>query len=151
MLNKGMANIPLFIRRKHKYNVSDASQRTTNGIVFDSKWESKVYELLSIVVPKGHLHMQKAFVLQDKFIGPDGKTHRAISYVSDFVLGPDFEENCLDPRHVVLDCKGMITDVFKIKEKMFIRRYNTVIHKVATNKTAGIMDVVDIYKKYWQC
>lgn len=144
-----MGAIPFF-RRKHKYNVSAPDQRTTGGIVFDSKWESKVYELLSLTVPKEHLHLQKAFVLQDKFRGPDGKAHRAITYVSDFVLGPDYEDGMLDPRHIVLDCKGMITEVFKIKEKMFIRKYGTIIHKVATNKSAAVMDIVDLYRKNWQ-
>lgn len=143
--------IPVF-KRRNKFNVSTKDKRTSGGIVFDSKWESRVFDLLSLQIPKGHLLLQKSFMLQEKFAGPDGKGHRAIHYVSDFVLGPDWEESggVITDNHIVIDCKGMITDVFKIKEKLFIKRYGVVIHKPATNKLDSVMGLVDMYKKNWQ-
>jgi len=137
-------------KKKNKFNVGDPVGRTnTDGTVFDSKWEMKVFNLLTTYVPKEHIHTQKGFVLLDKFKGPDGKAVREIKYVTDFVLGPDFEDGHITPLHVVIDCKGMITDVFKIKEKMFMQKYGIMINKPKTGNVGAIIELVDQYRKNW--
>lgn len=137
-------------KKKSKYNIGDPVGRTNaDGTVFDSKWEMKVFNLLTTYVPKEHIHTQKGFLLLDKFRDPNGKAVREIKYVTDFVLGPDFVDDQITTRHVVIDCKGMITDVFKIKEKMFMHKYNLVIHKPKTGNVGAIVELVDLYRRNW--
>ena len=146
-----MSGFTFLGKRRSKFNVGDKLKRTSHGIVFDSKWESNVYDLLLLQVPKEHLLLQKSFELQPKFVGPNGKGVRSICYACDFVLGPDWAEGEKPTeKHVIIDCKGMITDVFKIKEKMFSYVYKLPIHKPSTNKLDHVMQLIDLYRKNWQ-
>lgn len=133
--------------KKHKFNVSSREARTVDGYTFDSKWEMQVYQILKANIPDEHLHLQPKFTLQDKFIGPDGKSQRAVVYVGDFLIGPAIEEGePLTKAHLLIDCKGMETDVFKIKNKMFMLKYNAVIHRPRTNQTSKIYDLIEAYR-----
>ncbi len=51
-------------------------------------------------------------MLQEKFRDSTGKAQREMKYVADFRVG-----------NIVYDIKGMITQVFKIKEKSFKLKY----------------------------
>lgn len=143
-----------FRRSAHKYNVGAASKRTADGIVFDSQWECKTYLLLKGLVPKEHLQLQTAFLLQEGFRSPTGKKIREIKYVCDFILGEDTLDDTgvfhLADNHIVVDCKGMITPEFKLKEKLFMFKYGHLIHKPKTNNMSSVVDLVDMYKKTWQ-
>lgn len=85
-------------------------------ITFDSKAESKRYIELKLLEDSGLIRditLQPKFVLQPKF-KKNGKTHREISYIADFM----YYDNHLE-KVVVEDVKGYETEVFKIKRKMF--------------------------------
>lgn len=95
-----------------KYN---SQKITQDGICFDSKDEFKYYEALKDMKAKGLIH---SFELQPKFtlipsFKKNNKTYRAITYIADFIV------YTLDGQEIVIDVKGMKTDVFKIKHKLF--------------------------------
>ena len=87
---------------------------TVNGIKFASKGEANRYCNLMLLV-RGKvikdLELQPKFLLQPSF-RKNGKTHRAINYIADF----RYIEN---GKIVIEDFKGMETEVFKIKRKLF--------------------------------
>ena len=61
------------------------------------------------------LELQPRFLLQESF-KKNGKTYRKIDYVADF----KYIEN---GKTIVEDVKGLQTDVFKIKHKLFEKKY----------------------------
>jgi hypothetical protein len=130
-----------------RYKVSPKEARTYNGIVFDSKWESETYKLLSTLLPAGvNIHRQVTFLLQEKFKDQNGKGVREINYLSDFVITRETElqENVIPSDAFVIDSKGHLTDIFKIKNKMFMYKYRALIHQVKSAK--DVAAVVDLYK-----
>jgi len=144
------ANLAALINKSAKYGrykVSPKEARTYEGIVFDSKWEAETYKLLSRLLPVGvNIHRQVDFLLQEKFKGPDGKAVREIRYSADFVITRDNElqENVIPSDAFVIDSKGHLTDIFKIKNKMFMYKYRALIHQVKSAK--DVAAVVDLYK-----
>ena len=135
--------------KKHKFNVSSRDARTVDGYTFDSKWEMQVYQILKANIPDAHLHLQPKFTLQDKFKGPDGKMQRAITYVGDFLIGParTGDSEPLTDAHILVDCKGMETDVFKLKHKLFMHAYGVMIDRPRTGQTSKIYDLIEAYKR----
>ena len=96
-----------------------------DNILFDSKKEANYYTKLKILKDAGKitdLELQKKFILQDKFT-LNGKTYRAITYVADFVYKDD------KGMHVV-DTKGYRTQVYKIKKKLFMKRFGIEIEEI---------------------
>lgn len=96
-----------------------------DNILFDSKKEANYYTYLKLLEKAGkikNLELQKKFILQDKF-NLNGKTYRAITYVADFV----YEEK--GQTHVV-DTKGYRTEVYKIKKKLFAKKYGIEIEEI---------------------
>ncbi len=90
-----------------------------DGITFDSTKEAQFYVYLKSRKRMGQIvdiELQPRFELQPKF--KKGKvSHRAINYVADFrITHPD-------GRQEIIDVKGMKTEVFKMKHKMFEYRY----------------------------
>lgn len=86
--------------------------------VFDSLQESKRYKELKLLLRAGqisNLELQPHFLLQDSF-KKNGKTYRKIEYIADF----KYIEN---GKTIVEDVKGLQTDVFKIKHKLFEKKY----------------------------
>lgn len=103
--------------RPNKYN---NHKTIVDGIKFDSIREAERYQELKLLEEAGeisHLELQPVVVLQDKFIY-QGKTIRAITYRADFAYFDRTVNMC-----VIEDAKGMETDVFKIKKKMFLKKY----------------------------
>lgn len=103
-------------RKPHKYR---AQPVIVDGIRFDSKREAARYGELVLLARAGQiraLDVHPVFVLQDKFTRPDGKRVRAIKYEGDFA----YVEN---GKQVVEDTKGVETQVFRLKQKMFWKRY----------------------------
>ena len=108
--------------RKNKYGNKKVK---LDGYNFDSKRESIYYLKYKRQLIDGkiiELILQPSFVLQDKFKDRDGVSHRAIKYVADF----KFIEN---GQTVVIDVKGFLTDVFKLKKKMFLRKYPELVFR----------------------
>ena len=104
------------VQKQSKYH---AQKTEVDGIVFDSKKESKDYLQLKHLEDCGvikNLRRQVSFELQPKYTNNKGEHIRAINYVADFV----YEQ---DGKTVVRDTKGVKTDVFKLKRKLFEYKY----------------------------
>lgn len=97
-----------------------ARKTTVDGIVFDSKREADRYLVLKGMEEDGvieDLRRQVRYELIPAF-DVDGRHYRPVFYVADFVYR-DKETG----REVVEDVKGMRTDVYKLKSKLFAKRY----------------------------
>lgn len=130
-----------------RYKVSSKENRTIDGIVFDSKWEGESYKLLKLLLPVDvYIHRQVNFLLQEKFKAPNGKAVREINYSADFVItrAPELSPNTIPEDALVIDAKGHLTEIFKIKDKMFMYKYRALIHKVKTQKDVSAL--VDLFK-----
>lgn len=100
-----------------------------DGYVFDSALEAKRYRqlvLLERAKAIKNLQLQVPFLLQEGF-RKNGKTYRKIEYIADFV----YEEN---GKTVVEDTKGVKTEVFKIKQKLFEYKYPNLSIKIVTKE-----------------
>lgn len=96
-----------------------------DNILFDSKKEANYYTKLKILRDAGKisgLRLQEKFILQPSF-KLNGKTYRAITYVADFVYKDD------KGMHVV-DTKGYRTETYKIKKKLFMKKFGIEIEEV---------------------
>lgn len=103
--------------RSGKYN---ASKVTVDGYRFDSRREARRYEELKQMEAAGkiaQLELQPRFELQPAF-RYRGEAVRKIEYVADFRY-LDYERGGL----VVEDVKGMKTDVYRLKRKLFLAKY----------------------------
>lgn len=144
------ANLAALINKSAKvgrYKVSPKEARTYEGIVFDSKWEAETYKLLSTLLPKDvKIHRQVNFLLQEKFKAPNGKGIREINYLADFLITREevLQDNIIPADAFVIDSKGHLTDIFKLKNKMFMYKYRTLIHQVKSAKDVAAL--VDLYK-----
>lgn len=109
--------------RRGKYN----NQKTTiDGIVFDSKKEAEYYCQLKLLKRAGEIRdfgLQPKYELQPTF-KKNGTTHRSITYVADFVITNN------DGTTEIVDIKGVETQVFKIKQKLFEYMYPDLSLKV---------------------
>lgn len=104
--------------RRNKYN---AKKTVVDGIEFDSIREADRYCELKLLEKANEirsLELQPRFLLQDKFKDRNGKTHRKIEYVADFMYINK------DDKKIVEDVKGMMTDVYKLKKKLFLNLYD---------------------------
>lgn len=93
--------------------------------IFDSVQESRRYKELKLLLREGeisNLELQPRFLLQDSF-KKNGKTFRKIEYVADF-------QYIEDGKTIVEDVKGMQTDVFKLKHKIFEKKYPDLTLKI---------------------
>ena len=101
------------------YNKYGNKKTIIDNITFDSKAEANRYCELKMLL-KGKvinaLVLQPQYLLQEPFKDFSGKKQRAITYVSDF----EYLEN---GKMVVEDVKGMKTDVYKLKKKLFLFKY----------------------------
>lgn len=92
-----------------------------DGYKFDSIKEMERYAELQLLVRAGEIDgliLQPRFLLQEGFTDNDGNKHLPITYVADFQYCK--EKNYLE---TVEDTKGMKTDVYKIKKKLFLKKY----------------------------
>lgn len=99
----------------HKYR---AKPTTVDGIRFASKAEARRYGQLRLLERAGKivgLKLQPRFVLQEAF-SRDCKLVQAITYTADF----QYVEK---GKVMVEDVKGFSTAVFRIKWRLFLKRY----------------------------
>ena len=102
---------------------------TVDNIKFQSKLEAKRYKQLTLLEKAKeikNLRLQVPFLLQESF-RKNNKTYRKIEYIADFV----YEQN---GQTIVEDTKGVKTDVFKIKQKLFEYKYPDLTLKIITKK-----------------
>lgn len=100
-----------------------------DNIKFDSVLEANRYQELKLLQRAkqiSNLRLQVPFLLQEGF-KKNGKTHRKIEYIADFV----YEEN---GQTIVEDTKGMKTETFKIKQKLFEYKYPELSIKIITRE-----------------
>lgn len=98
-----------------KRNKFNAIKTTIDGITFHSKKESVRYTQLKLYEKGGlisDLRLQVSYELIPKLV-INGKTERAIKYVSDFVYY-DTVYKC----EICEDSKGFKTDVYKLKYRL---------------------------------
>lgn len=98
-----------------------------DGITFDSIKEKNRYIELKLLEKAGlikDLKLQYEFELQPAFI-LNKKKIRKISYIADFYYFDNKEND-----YVVEDTKGMRTEVYKIKKKMFEYKYKKEIKEI---------------------
>lgn len=101
-----------------------AKKTVVDGITFDSRKESDRYLVLKGMEDDGNiedLRRQVRYELVPAF-DVDGKHYRPVFYVADFVY-VDKETG----KEVIEDVKGVRTDVYKLKSKLFARRYGMSI------------------------
>lgn len=101
-----------------------AKRTSVDGITFDSKREADRYLVLKSMEEDGtieDLRRQVRYELVPAF-DVDGKHYRPVFYVADFVYMEDGKE-------VVEDVKGMRTDTYRLKSKLFARRYGKSIRE----------------------
>lgn len=97
-----------------------------DGITFDSKKEAERYGELSMLQRAGKiscLAIQCPYVVLDDYV-LDGKKHRGITYIADF----EYLDN--EKKIHTEDVKGVRTDVYKLKKKMFESRYVRTIEEI---------------------
>lgn len=88
-----------------------------DSIKFDSILEFNVYKELKL--QKIDFVLKPKYLLVPKF-KLNGKTFREINYIADFDLK-------IDNKIYTIDAKGLETQVFKIKAKMFAKEYTREI------------------------
>lgn len=113
---------------RHKYN---ATRKTVNGITFDSAGEARAFSLLKLWEKAGaiqNLERQPRYVLMDGYTDPVGRKVRRMQYV------PDFRFTRAD-QTVVVDFKGVKTEAYKLKAKLFRQRYPDIVFEEWTTQT----------------
>jgi len=99
-------------KKKPKYN---NKHTWVDGVCFDSKKEADYYGTLKLLQKAGAI---KGFCRQCEFILSEGnESTNAIKYIADFIV---FKS---DGTFDIVDTKGIETDVFKLKHKMFKTKY----------------------------
>ncbi|NYV64632.1 DUF1064 domain-containing protein [Bacillus sp. Gen3] len=110
-----------------------AKKTQIDGYYFDSKIEARYYEQLKWLKANKQIKsfkLQPRYLLQDAF-SKNGKKYRKIEYIA------DFEVKHLDGTIEVIDVKGMETEAFKIKRKLFERNYLYKLSLVTYSKKWG--------------
>lgn len=110
-------------RQEGRIRVSPKEDRTCDGIVFASKHEMTTYQALVAVFGREGVELQPVFELQPAFTDVTGKKQQPIKYVADFRVAG-----------LVADAKGMRTDIFKQKRKMFLFIYQQPLWELKTAK-----------------
>jgi hypothetical protein len=104
-----------------------------DGIWFDSKAESQYYLILKSLKQEGKVKEFKCQVSYELIPGyrdSTGKKIRNTQYIADFVVTyPDGTEEVID----VKGSRGIQTDVFKIKKKLFEWIYKIPLKIVTVN------------------
>lgn len=118
--------LPKYLQKTARPSKYGNEKVCADGITFDSIHERDIYLQLKAAERGGaisNLRLQVPFILQEKYV-INGKTVREIKYVADFV----FENEDLETE--VWDAKGMKTDVYKLKKKLFECKYGIEITEV---------------------
>jgi Fe2+ transport system protein B len=106
---------------RSKYRNVEVTEPNT-GEIFDSKREYKRWcelKLLQKARIISDLKRQTVYELQPKFTDNWGKNWRAITYTADM----EYEEN---GKLILEEVKGVETDLWKVKEKLFRKKFPTV-------------------------
>ncbi len=106
--------------RFNKYNVSPKIQRTCDNIVFDSKKEMQFYQELKLRQKAKNI---ESFERQVPFIFTlNGK--KMFTYFADFIV------NHKNGGQEVIDVKGILTVLYRLKKKLIEEQYKIKIKEV---------------------
>lgn len=100
---------------------------TVNGVKFDSIKEANRYCDLLLLERAGEitgLKLQVPFKLLDSYVRADGKIIRGITYIADFMY---YDK---DGKMHVEDVKGVKTEVYKLKKKLFEKLYGILLEEI---------------------
>ncbi|QBK26726.1 DUF1064 domain-containing protein [Ureibacillus thermophilus] len=114
-----------------------------DGIEFDSALEARYYKHLKLLKAQGiviDFELQPKYTLLDSF-KKNGKTFRAITY------NADFEVYYTDGHVEVVDVKGMVTQQFELRRKLFEYRYPYELKVITYSKIDGGWITHDELKK----
>lgn len=114
----------MWIRKSYGNKYSN-NKTIIDGIKFDSKKEATRYSQLKLLERAkeiNNLTIQPKYELQEHFRDNTGVMQKAITYTADFSY-------IYKDKVYVEDVKGMKTDVYKIKKKLFLKKYPFVIFK----------------------
>lgn len=114
-----------------------------DGHKFDSKAEAKYYEQLKWLKQAKQIKSFKLhpkYLLQEAF-KKNGRSFRKIEYIA------DFEIHNLDGTIEVVDVKGVETEAFKIKRKLFERKYPYTLSLLTYEPTFGCWIELEELKK----
>lgn len=120
-----------------KYNAKKAKR---GNLTFDSQAEARRYDELILLLRAGqirNLQLQKTYCLQEPFTGLDGKRVLGVDYKADFDYERKTKPDCNGNvywLHVTEDVKGMRTDKYAIKAKMFHAKYGYAIKEIAVKR-----------------
>jgi hypothetical protein len=118
------------------------TKTVADGIKFDSKLEAERYAQLKILERAGvirELELQPSFDLLPSF-KKNGKTWRRTVYKADFRY-----ISCEDDSYIIEDVKGstaVITDVFRLKQKLFEYKYPDYTISIVTSKDIKKFQIV---------
>ena len=113
-------------KKKPKKSKYRNKKVTVDGIKIDSQKEAEYYCKLKLLKQAGEIKdfgLQPRYELQPAF-EKNGKKYRAITYIADFVIVNN------DGTTEVVDVKGVETQVFKIKQKLFEYKYPDLTLKI---------------------
>jgi hypothetical protein len=116
---------------------------TLDGHVFDSVIESRYYTQLKWAQEHKTIlffRLQPRYLLQEAF-EKNGKKFRKIDYIA------DFEVHHCDGSIETIDVKGMETEAFKIKRKLFEKKYPHKLSLITYSKEWGGWFELDKLKK----
>ena len=120
-----------------------AKKTTVDGIIFDSRMESRYYTHLKYQKEIGAITnfvLQPCFTLVPAYV-KDGRKVQAITY------SPDYEITYPDGRVEYIDVKGRSTEVFKIKRKLFDYYYPDLKLLLVIETEPDVWEDYDTYKK----
>jgi hypothetical protein len=123
-----------------KYNSKSIE---VDGHIFDSQIEARYYQQLKWLETNKQIlffRMQPRYLLQEAF-EKNGHKFRKIDYLA------DFEIHHLDGSIEVIDVKGMETEAFKIKRKLFEMKYPHKLSLVTFSKIDGGWITIEQLKK----
>ena len=121
--------IHLNLRNGEKMNKYRNRKVAVDGHVFDSVLESERYKQLKLLQRAGeikNLRLQVPFLLQERF-RKNNKSYQKIEYIADFV----YEEK---GQVVIEDTKGIKTEAFRLKQKLFEKQYPDLTIRIITRE-----------------
>lgn len=124
------APVPAEYAKPSAEHVRNTRRKEVDGIAFRSTLEATVYQLLALWEKAGaisELKLQPRFIVQDKF-KRDGQTIRSMRYTADF----QFQR---DGKTIICEAKGHKTQPYLMRRKMFLSRYQDLVHEEWTRET----------------
>jgi hypothetical protein len=98
-----------------------------DNITFDSNKEKGVYILLNQLKQSNRIKsftIQVEYELQEGYKNALGNKIRPIKYLADFKITDNNNEE------YIIDVKGVLTEVFRIKKKLFEKKYDKILHVI---------------------